>query len=37
MNALASPDRVGEQDHRRWIVLAVIVAAQFMVVWTLRS
>ena len=32
MNALASIDRETEQDHRRWIVLAVIVAAQFMVV-----
>ena len=32
MNVLASPAPAVEQDRRRWIVLAVIVAAQFMVV-----
>ncbi len=32
MSVLASPPLPAEQDRRRWIVLAVIVAAQFMVV-----
>jgi EmrB/QacA subfamily drug resistance transporter len=32
MSALASASAVAEQDRRRWIALAVIVAAQFMVV-----
>ena len=32
MSALASVAPAAEQDRRRWIVLAVIVAAQFMVV-----
>ena len=32
MSVLASPAPAVEQDRRRWIVLAVIVAAQFMVV-----
>ena len=32
MNALANPAAAVERDRRRWIVLAVIVAAQFMVV-----
>ncbi|HZQ64835.1 MAG TPA: DHA2 family efflux MFS transporter permease subunit [Gaiellaceae bacterium] len=32
MSVLAAPATASEQDRRRWIVLAVIVAAQFMVV-----
>jgi EmrB/QacA subfamily drug resistance transporter len=32
MNVLAGPAHAAGQDRRRWIVLAVIVAAQFMVV-----
>ena len=32
MSVLASTARVAEHDRRRWIVLAVIVTAQFMVV-----
>ena len=32
MNVLVTTARAAEQDRRRWIVLAVIVAAQFMVV-----
>ena len=32
MNVLVTTARAAEQDRRRWIALAVIVAAQFMVV-----